>query len=113
MVPLSDCVLLSCAVGSRENANEIAAALVAQRLAACVHVTPIESHYRWNGAVCHELEFLVQAKTTAGAVAAAELLIKRLHTYELPGIDVVAIVGGSTEYLAWIAESVGPASDAD
>lgn len=99
-------VLLSCAAGSRENADEIAAALVAERLAACVHVFPIRSHYRWRGAVHHEPEFLLQAKTTAERIAAAGMLIKRLHAYELPGIDVVPITGGSAEYLAWIAESV-------
>lgn len=101
------CVLLSCAAGSRENAGDIARALVSERLAACVHVLPVESHYRWQGSLHHEPEFLIQAKTTTGRTAAAEALIKRLHTYELPGIDVVPITGGSAEYLAWIAASVG------
>ena len=107
MTPNSDIALLSCAVGSRENADEIAAALVSDRVAACVHVVPIESHYRWKGTVCRAPEFLLQAKTTAASIPAAEALIKRLHTYELPGIDVVPIIGGSAEYLAWIADSVG------
>lgn len=108
MEAASGCVLISCAAGSRENADEIAAALVAERAAACVHVVPIESHFRWRGAVHREPEFLIQAKTTVGRAADAEALIKRLHTYELPGIDVVPITGGSAEYLAWIVESVGP-----
>lgn len=103
-------VLLSCAAGIRENAHQIADALVVERLAACVHVIPIESHYCWRGTVHHEPEFLLQAKTTAERAEAAEALIKRLHTYELPGIDVMPITGGSAEYLAWIAGSVRPGS---
>jgi len=109
MEPAGGCVLISCAAGSHVNAHEIAAVLVSERVVACVHVMPVESHYHWQGALHHEPEFLIQAKTTIGQVAAAEALIKRLHTYELPGIDVVPITGGSAEYLAWIAESVGPA----
>ncbi len=111
MQPGADFILVSCAAGSRENANEIASALVSERLAACVHVLPIESHYRWKGDVCREPEFLLQAKTTADRLAAIEALIKRLHTYELPEIAAVPIQGGSAEYLAWIAESVSPANE--
>ena len=102
------CVLVSCAAGSHENAREIASALISERLAACVHVLPIESYYRWQGEVHHEPEVLLQIKTAADCLAAVEALIKRLHTYELPEVSVLPIVGGSAEYLAWIAEGVGP-----
>jgi periplasmic divalent cation tolerance protein len=100
------CILVSSATASAEAARAIAAALVSERLAACVQITPIESHYRWQGAVQHEAEFLLQAKTTARRFAAVEALIKRLHTYDLPEISVTPIIAGSAEYLAWIVESV-------
>lgn len=105
-------IQISCAAGSQENAQEIAAALVEQRLAACVHVTPIESHYRWQGQVHHDPEFLLLAKTTAERLKAIENLIKQLHSYELPEISVTVIVGGSADYLAWSADCVTPASKA-
>jgi periplasmic divalent cation tolerance protein len=98
-------LLVSTAAGDADNAREIASALVSERLAACVQVLPIESHYRWQDAVHHEPEFLLQIKTTADRLAAVEVLIKRLHCYDLPEISVIPIVGGSAEYLAWIAES--------
>ena len=106
--PATGYVQVSCAAGSHENARAIASALVARRLAACVHVLPIESHYRWKGEVHHEPEILLQAKTTSDRLAAVEALIKQLHTYELPEITALPLVGGSAEYLAWIAESVRP-----
>ncbi len=99
--------LVTCAAGNRDNAGQIASALVSERLAACVQIMPIESTYRWNGAVQQDPEFLLQIKTTAARLAAVEALIKRLHTYELPEIAVTAIIAGSAEYLAWIADSVG------
>ena len=103
-------IQVSCAAGSQENAREIAAALVEQRLAACVHVMPIESHYRWQGQVHHDSEFLLEAKTTAEKLAAIEDLIKQLHSYELPEVSVTAIIGGSADYLTWIADCVTLAS---
>lgn len=44
-------VVLSSAVCSGARAGEIARALVAARLAACVQVTPAENTYRWQGEV--------------------------------------------------------------
>lgn len=102
----TDFLLVSTAAGDADNAREIASALVAQKLAACVHVLPIESHYRWQGVVHQEPEFLLQIKTTAGRLGAIEALIKRLHRYELPELSVIPMIGGSAEYLAWIAENV-------
>jgi periplasmic divalent cation tolerance protein len=100
--------LICCAAGTQENAREVASALVNQRLAACVHILPIESHYRWKGEVHQEPEFLLQAKTTADLLGPVESLIKRLHTYELPEVSAMPIIGGSADYLAWISECVGP-----
>ena len=102
-------VEVSCAAGSRENADAMARALVEQRLAACVHVTPTESHYRWQGELHHEPEFVLQARTTTKRLPAVEQLIRRMHSYELPGIAVTPIIAGSAAYLAWIADSVSPA----
>ncbi len=99
--------LVTCAAGSRDNAGQIAAALVSERLAACVQVMPIESFYRWNGAVQQDPEFLLQIKTTATRLAAVEALIKRLHTHEMTEIEVTPIIAGSASYLAWIAGSLG------
>lgn len=106
--PATGYVQVSCAAGSHENARAIASALVARRLAACVHVLPIESYYRWEGEVHHEPEILLQAKTTSDRLAAVEALIKQLHAYALPEITALPLAGGSAEYLAWIAESVRP-----
>jgi periplasmic divalent cation tolerance protein len=108
-VPASGYVLVMCAAGTRENAGAIAAALVSERLAACVQLLPMTSVYRWHGAVATEAEIMLHIKTTAGRIRDVEALIRRLHSYELPEIAWIEIAGGSAEYLGWISASVTPA----
>ena len=99
-------IVLSTA-GSREEAQKIAQALVERGLAACVNVAgPIESVYRWQGKVERATEFLLFIKTTTGRCAEVQAVIRELHSYELPECIEVAIEGGSSEYLDWIAGSV-------
>lgn len=100
-------VLVFCSAGSSANAEQIADTLISERIAACVQISPVSSIYRWEGAVHHDSEFSLWIKTSAERVSEVESVIKRLHTYELPEIVVLPIIGGSPEYLGWLAESVG------
>ena len=94
--------------GSKAEAQKIGRALVERKLAACVNVVgPIESVYRWKGAVETAGEFLCIVKSTAAAVDRVAAAIKELHSYELPECVVITVEGGSSEYLAWIGQNVG------
>ncbi len=100
-------IVLSTA-GSREEAQQIAHALVESREAACVNIVgPIESVYRWKGAIETAAEWLLLIKTTAAAFEKVRDTIRRLHSYELPECIEIPIETGSAEYLAWIGEEVG------
>ena len=91
---------------SKAEAQRIARSLVERKLAACVNVVgPIESVYRWKGAVEAAEEFLCIAKTTAAATEAVQAAIKELHSYELPECVVLTIEAGGEEYLAWISQN--------
>jgi periplasmic divalent cation tolerance protein len=95
-------------VGSMEEAERIAGALVERRLAACVQlIGPIASHYRWRGEVERATEWICLAKTTRGRYAELEAAIQSLHSYEEPEIVATEVVAGSEGYLAWVAENVG------
>jgi len=107
---VTECVLITTSLATRDDAHRIAGALLEERLAACVQVTPIESHYRWDGALQQASELLLTIKTTAARVPAAEARIAALHSYALPELLVTPVIGGSAEYLAWIADAVTPAS---
>ncbi len=93
--------------GCPDDAKKIAAALVARKLAACVNIVgPIDSVYRWKGAVENAQEWLLVIKTTAAHVERVRDGIRELHSYELPECIAIAIEDGSAEYLEWIGENV-------
>jgi periplasmic divalent cation tolerance protein len=95
--------------GSEREAEEISAALVERRLAACVQVLgPIASRYRWQGAVEQAQEWLCLAKTAASRYSELEAAIRELHSYEEPEIVATPIVAGSPGYLDWIGQSLSP-----
>ena len=83
-----------------------AQAIVEGRLAACVNVLPpMESTYRWQGAVERETERQVIMKTTMPQVDALWQRVRDLHSYEVPEFIVLPIVDGNQAYLQWIADS--------
>ena len=93
-------------VGSRDDAQRLASALVERHLAACAQLSEIESTYVWKGAVQNDREFRVLFKTTPARCDAAIAAIRELHTYELPAIWTVAFERVDAAYAAWVAESV-------
>lgn len=103
---MAECLLVTTTVDNREIAEQLAAALVDRRLAACAQVSgPVASTYRWRGTVEHASEWLCQLKTTRARLPALEAALDTLHPYDLPELTVVPL-GGSTAYLAWIEEAV-------
>lgn len=97
-------VLLTTLPG-RDAAKKLAHLLVAERLAACVQLLPIESVYRWEGAVQEEAEVLLLIKTRAALFEAAIARIKAEHSYSVPQIVGLPFSAGHQPYLDWIGES--------
>jgi periplasmic divalent cation tolerance protein len=95
--------------GSPEEAKKIAAALVGDRLAACVNVlSNMESCYRWEGEVKFDSECLLIIKTTTERIDKVRERVLAEHSYDLPEFIAFQIDGGSPEYLEWIRDSIGP-----
>jgi periplasmic divalent cation tolerance protein len=85
----------------------LARSLVEDRLAACVNVLPpMQSIYRWQGAVEEAAERQVIIKTTSERVDALTARICTLHPYDLPEILVVPVAGAGQPYLEWLIASV-------
>lgn len=106
---MSDFLLVFTTTAIRDEAREIARALVERRLAGCVQIGgPIESVYRWQGNVETAAEWTCLVKTTAAQYPAVEQAIRELHSYDTPEIVAVPIQAGSEQYLEWLrAESAG------
>ena len=94
-------------VGSLGEAETIARALVQERLAACVNVVPgAVSIYSWEGKVVEGDEVLMIVKGRADRLEPLVNRIKELHSYEIPGIVALPVVGGNDAYLDWVSEQV-------
>jgi periplasmic divalent cation tolerance protein len=101
------CLQVGTTLPDRGTADRVAMALVTERLAACAQVTgPVQSTYRWRGAVESATEWSCQCKTTADRMPALIARIRELHPYELPEIVALPITDGDPAYLRWIEESV-------
>jgi periplasmic divalent cation tolerance protein len=94
-------------VGTAEDAERIARALVERRLAACVNVVPgVVSVYRWKGAVERDEERLLVIKTRAERLEDLRRALVELHPYEVPELLALPVEAGHGPYLAWLDESV-------
>ena len=104
---MTDKVLVLSTAGSEKEANQIAHALVEQRLAACVNIVPkIKSVYRWQEKIEESEEWLLVIKTRKKVFPALRDAICELHSYDVPECISVNIKDGSNDYLKWIEDSV-------
>lgn len=109
----TDFVIVSTTIGSTEDAGRLGRALVEMRLAACVHMMPVASVYRWKGDVKTAEEYRILAKTRADLADSLMEFIKENHPYEIPEIVVTPILSGHKSYLHWLTEETAqnPATD--
>lgn len=102
---MSGLAILVTTIDCAEKARDLARAALAERLAACVQVAPVTSHYLWKGDVCEEGEFLLQMKHRAEDYPALAALVRRLHSYETPEILMIEVAAADAAYAAWLSES--------
>ncbi len=88
-------------------ANKISKEIIDQKLAACVNsIKDISSCYRWEGKIVKSKEVLLIIKTKNNLFKKLEKAIKSVHSYTVPEIIALPILGGSSDYLKWISSSI-------
>ena len=99
----ADAIVVLVTAGSAEEGARIGRTLVEERLAACVNVVgPIRSIYRWEGAVEEAEEHLLVVKARAVDLAALDARVRALHSYDVPEVLALPVIGGAAGYLAWL-----------
>jgi len=82
-------IVLFITTATAEEAHRISKVLLEHKKVACVNIVP---------------ESLLIAKTKASQLNESVRLVKEIHSYDIPEIIAVPIVGGNQEYLEWIGK---------
>lgn len=95
--------LLYITTAKLDEAWRVGETLVTERLAACANVlSGMQSCYWWEGKLERSNECVLILKTRASLVDQATARIKELHGYTVPCVVALPIVGGNSDFLAWI-----------
>ncbi|MEY2620345.1 MAG: hypothetical protein RIT26_165 [Pseudomonadota bacterium] len=100
-------VLLQTTVGAEADAHRLAEHAVARRLAACVHIEPIASVYRWQGQVQRDTEWRLGFKTTAESLPELVAALRAIHPYELPAFYTLAATPATPDWAQWVQDECG------
>ena len=99
----TDRIIVLITAGSEEEAHKIAKLLVNEKKAACVNIVPeVDSLFWWKGKIDSARESLLLVKTKASLLPEVISLVKETHSYEVPEIIALPIMGGSEDYLKWL-----------
>ncbi len=91
-----------------QEAETIAQLLLDRRLIACCNmVGDVRSMFRWQGALESEDECLMILKTRSSLLDEVVEAVKSGHSYEVPEIIAIPVIGGNQEYLKWIGDETG------
>ncbi len=103
---MADEIIVLITAASQDEAAKIGTALVGEHLAACVNIVPqIRSLFFWEGKTQDEGETLLIAKSRQPLLDRLISRVKELHSYTVPEVIALPVVGGSADYLKWLRET--------
>ena len=93
-------VVVFITASTTEEAQLLSMMLLEQRKAACINIVPkVDSLFWWQDELDSAQESLLIIKTTASLLPEVVELVKAAHSYEVPEIIAMPIIGGNEEYL--------------
>jgi periplasmic divalent cation tolerance protein len=95
-------------VADRTTAEQLAASLLEQRLAACVQISPCSSWYHWQGKIEQSEEMVCTIKTRHDLFPEVCRAIRANHPYQIPEILAMPVIAGAESYLAWMEQELTP-----
>ena len=102
-----EAVVVFVTASSQEEANNIAQLLLDSRKAACINIVPkVDSFFWWQDKLNSAQESLLIIKTKASVLPEVSNLVKSVHSYEVPEIIAMPIIGGNKDYLKWIGNEI-------
>jgi len=103
----SNNIVIFITTASDEEARSLAKLLLDQRKVACVNIIPdVDSLFWWQGKVDSAQESLLIVKTRSSLLPEIVNLVKQVHSYGVPEIIALPVIGGNEDYLNWIDNEV-------
>ena len=97
-------IIIYCTTPNRKEGVEIAKALIENNLAACVNILDkVESIFSWDGELTEEKEAMLVIKTRKELFLKVNIMIQKLHSYNVPEVIAIPIIDADETYLKWIA----------
>ena len=106
---MSDCeaVVILCTAPDEASAQELAARVLGDKLAACATLLPgATSLYYWEGKLEQEYEVQMLLKTDLAHQQALLDCLKSHHPYQTPELLVLPVIHGDNDYLSWLTASL-------
>jgi periplasmic divalent cation tolerance protein len=100
-------VVIFITTSTDEETHKIAEVLLDQRKAACINIVPrVSSLFWWEGKPDSAQESLLIIKTKTSLLNEIVTFVRENHSYAIPEIIALPIVGGNQDYLDWIDQEV-------
>lgn len=94
-------IFITCA--NKREAELISLKLVKNKLAACVNIlSKVKSFFWWQGKIDRVDEVLLIIKSNKTKLSKIIRLVTTMHSYQVPEIIALPIIGGYKPYLRWI-----------
>ncbi len=98
-------IIVLITASSNDEAAKVGTSLVEEHLAACVNIVPgIRSIFFWEGKIQNEQEILLLCKSRQQLLDKLISRVKELHSYTIPEILALSVIGGSSDYLSWLRD---------
>jgi len=98
-------IVIFITTGTDGEARRVAEALLEQRKAACVNIVPtVTSLFWWENRIDSDQESLLIVKSKASLLDEIVSLVKGIHSYDVPEVIALPIIGGNADYLQWIGK---------
>ncbi len=103
---MADEIIVLITAASKDEAARIGTALVNEHIAACVNILPqIRSLFFWEGKTQDHGETLIIVKSRLSLLNRIIGRVKELHSYTVPEVIAIPVIGGSLDYLRWLNDS--------
>jgi periplasmic divalent cation tolerance protein len=93
-------------IANKKEAQKIADKLLAEKLAACVRLTDVNSTFWWKGNRERAEEVMLIIESTEDKFDAVETTARQLHSYETFALTAYQVVQASAGVNEWMEESL-------